>query len=132
MVRDAFQQSGGRARVEPFIDAREREMRAAGLLVSRAGATTLAEVAAVGRPAILIPLPTATDDHQRQNAERLRQAGAAEVIEQKDLSGSVLVDRLLALAADPVRRKAMAAAARGLARPDAAIRIVERIVELAG
>ena len=75
-------------------------MRAAGLLVSRAGATTLAEATAVGRPVVLIPLPTATDDHQRRNAEVLRQAGAAEVMNQKDLSGDLLVDRLLALAAE--------------------------------
>ena len=68
MVRAAFERHGVQGRVERFIDAMDREMKAAGLVVSRAGATTLAEMTAAGRPAILIPLPTATDDHQRQNA----------------------------------------------------------------
>src|SRR5688572_32235313 len=79
MVRAAFERHSVQGRVERFIDAMDREMKAAGLVVSRAGATTLAEVAAAGRPSILIPLPTATDDHQRQNARALEQAGAAEL-----------------------------------------------------
>ena len=120
MVREAFQRSGVQGRVERFIDAMDREVNDAGLIVARAGATTLAEITAAGRPSILIPLPTAADDHQRKNAEALQAAGAAEVIEQKNLTGSVLVDRILALAADKERRAAMSAAARRLARPDAA------------
>ena len=83
MVRAAFERHGVQGRVERFIDAMDREMKAAGLVVSRAGATTLAEVTAAGRPAILIPLPTATDDHQRHNARALEKAGAAELIEQE-------------------------------------------------
>jgi len=132
LVRAAFERHGVPARVEPFIDAMDREMKAAGLIVSRAGATTLAEVTAAGRPSILIPLPTATDDHQRRNAEALRDGGAAEVIDQCDLTGAVLADRLLALAADPAARAAMSAAARRLARPDAARQIVDRVIELTG
>ena len=93
-------------RVERFIDAMDREMKAAGLVVSRAGATTLAEVTAAGRPAILIPLPTATDDHQRQNARALESAGAAEVMEQRELTGERLADRILALAGDREKRRA--------------------------
>jgi UDP-N-acetylglucosamine--N-acetylmuramyl-(pentapeptide) pyrophosphoryl-undecaprenol N-acetylglucosamine transferase len=131
MVREACRGSGLDARVEPFFEAMDREMSAATMVVSRAGATTLAEIAAAGRPAILIPLPTATDDHQRVNAEVLRQAGAAEVIDQAVLTGPLLAERIAALAADAPRRAAMAAAARRLARPDAAGRIVDRIVELA-
>jgi UDP-N-acetylglucosamine--N-acetylmuramyl-(pentapeptide) pyrophosphoryl-undecaprenol N-acetylglucosamine transferase len=132
MVRDAFQRSGLHGRAERFIDAMDREVDAAGLIVSRAGATTLAEITAAGRPAILIPLPTATDHHQAKNAEALQTAGAAEVIEQKDLTGDLLARRILALAADPDRRMAMSAAARRLAKPDAADRIVDVVVRLAG
>jgi UDP-N-acetylglucosamine--N-acetylmuramyl-(pentapeptide) pyrophosphoryl-undecaprenol N-acetylglucosamine transferase len=108
-----------------------REMTAADLLVCRAGATTLAEIAAAGRAAILIPLPTATDDHQRRNADVLARAGAAEVIDQRDLTGRLLADRIVALAADTERRERMAAAVRGFARPDAADAIVDRLLALA-
>jgi UDP-N-acetylglucosamine--N-acetylmuramyl-(pentapeptide) pyrophosphoryl-undecaprenol N-acetylglucosamine transferase len=131
MVREAFQRSGVPGRVERFIDAMDREMRQAGLVVARAGATTLAELTAAGRPAILIPLPTATDDHQRKNAEALESAGAAEVIDQRELSGAVLADRIVALARDRERRKRMSTAARRLAKPDAADRIVDIVLRLA-
>jgi UDP-N-acetylglucosamine--N-acetylmuramyl-(pentapeptide) pyrophosphoryl-undecaprenol N-acetylglucosamine transferase len=131
LVREACRRSGLDARVEPFFEAMDREVSAAHMVVSRAGATTLAEITAAGRPAILIPLPTATDDHQRMNAEVLRQAGAAEVVDEAALTGSVLAERIVALADDPPRRAAMAAAARRLARPDAAGRIVDRVIELA-
>jgi UDP-N-acetylglucosamine--N-acetylmuramyl-(pentapeptide) pyrophosphoryl-undecaprenol N-acetylglucosamine transferase len=110
----------------------DREMSRADLLVCRAGATTLAELTAAGRPAILIPLPTATDDHQRKNADVLRRAGAVEVIDQRDLTRDVLAERILALAADPARRNEMAKAARQMAHPDAAARIVDRALLLAG
>jgi UDP-N-acetylglucosamine--N-acetylmuramyl-(pentapeptide) pyrophosphoryl-undecaprenol N-acetylglucosamine transferase len=132
MVREAFQRSGVEGRVERFIDAMYREVGQAGLIVSRAGATTLAEITAAGRPAILIPLPTATDDHQRKNAEALQAAGAAEVIEQDRLTGELLASRILALAADPVKRTSMSAAAKRLAKPDAADRIADVVVKLAG
>jgi UDP-N-acetylglucosamine--N-acetylmuramyl-(pentapeptide) pyrophosphoryl-undecaprenol N-acetylglucosamine transferase len=132
MVREACRRAGLRTRVEAFFEDMDREMSAADLLVCRAGATTLAELTVAGRPAILIPLPTATDDHQRRNAEELREAGAAEIIDQRDLTGPVLADRILALAADTARRGRMADAARRLARPEAAARIVDRAVSLAG
>jgi UDP-N-acetylglucosamine--N-acetylmuramyl-(pentapeptide) pyrophosphoryl-undecaprenol N-acetylglucosamine transferase len=130
MVREAFQRAGVQGRVERFIDAMDREVNDAGLIVARAGATTLAEITAAGRPSILIPLPTATDDHQRRNAEALQAAGAAEVIEQTTLTGELLVSRIRALAADKPRRAAMSAAARRLARPDAADRIVDVVLRL--
>lgn len=130
-VREAFGQHGVQGRVERFIDAMDREVSAAGLIIARAGATTLAEIAAAGRPAILIPLPTATDDHQRRNAGALQVAGAAEVIEQKDLTGELLASRILALAGNREKRIAMSAAARRFARPDAAERIVDAVIALA-
>ena len=132
VVRDAYQRAGLRARVEPFLYEMHREMKAADVLVCRAGATTLAEIAAAGRPAILVPLPTATDDHQRRNAEVLARAGAAEVIDQRELTGRLLAGRLLALAADRGQRERMAAAVGKMARPDAADVIVERALALTG
>jgi UDP-N-acetylglucosamine--N-acetylmuramyl-(pentapeptide) pyrophosphoryl-undecaprenol N-acetylglucosamine transferase len=132
LVRRAYRDAGVPARVEPFLFAMDREMKQADVIVSRAGATSIAELTAAGRAAILIPLPTATDDHQRKNAEILARAGAAELIEQKDLTGAVLAERLLALARDAGRRAAMAGAARAFARPDAARVIVDRALELAG
>jgi UDP-N-acetylglucosamine--N-acetylmuramyl-(pentapeptide) pyrophosphoryl-undecaprenol N-acetylglucosamine transferase len=109
----------------------DREMTGADLVVSRAGATTLAELTAAGRPSILIPLPTATDDHQRKNADALVRAGAAVMLEQKELTGDRLAVDVLALAGDPERRRRMAAVARALAKPDAARVIVDKLLELA-
>lgn len=131
LVRRAYREQRLPARVEPFLFDMDREMRNADVLVCRAGATTIAEVAAIGRPAILIPLPTAADNHQLRNAEVLVGAGAAELIEQKDLTGARLAERLLALAGDGDRRRAIAQAVRTFARPDAAKAIVDRGLELA-
>jgi UDP-N-acetylglucosamine--N-acetylmuramyl-(pentapeptide) pyrophosphoryl-undecaprenol N-acetylglucosamine transferase len=130
-VRDGYRSGGLDARVEPFLYEMDREMKAADLIVSRAGATTIAELTAAGKAAVLVPLPTAADDHQRKNAEVLARAGAAEMIEQKSLTGAHLAERILALLDDPGRRRAMADAARRLARPDAARVIVDRALELA-
>ncbi len=131
-VREAFARHSVAGRVERFIDAMDREMKDAGLVVSRAGATTLAEVTAAGRPSILIPLPTATDDHQRHNARALEAAGAAEVLDQSDLNGERLVTRILALAGDRDRRHRMSAAARRMAKPRAAEDIVDAVIDLSG
>ena len=130
-VRGGYQRAGLAAQIEPFLFAMAREMSRADVIVCRAGATTLAELTAVGRAAILVPLPTAADDHQRKNAEVLAGAGAAECLEERALTGSALVARLLALAGDPARRQAMADAARRFARPDAARVIVDRALALA-
>jgi UDP-N-acetylglucosamine--N-acetylmuramyl-(pentapeptide) pyrophosphoryl-undecaprenol N-acetylglucosamine transferase len=130
LVRRAYADAGLAARVEPFLYAMDREMKQADVIVSRAGSTSIAELTAVGRAAILIPLPTATDDHQTRNAEVLAKAGAGELLAQKDLTGPVLAGRILALARDPARRAALAASARRLARPDAAKVIVDRALQL--
>jgi UDP-N-acetylglucosamine--N-acetylmuramyl-(pentapeptide) pyrophosphoryl-undecaprenol N-acetylglucosamine transferase len=100
-------------------------------VVSRAGATTIAEITAAGRPAILIPLPTATDDHQRHNASALEKAGAAEVLEQRNLTGERLAERIVSLASDHAKRRQMSAAARRLAKPRAADDIVDATLALA-
>jgi UDP-N-acetylglucosamine--N-acetylmuramyl-(pentapeptide) pyrophosphoryl-undecaprenol N-acetylglucosamine transferase len=132
MVREAYAAAGLAARVEPFLYEMDREMRAADVIVCRAGATTLAELTAAGRAAILIPLPTATDDHQRKNADALVRQGAARMVDQKELTGARLAEELLTLARDGVARERMAAAARAMARPDAARVIVDKVLELAG
>jgi UDP-N-acetylglucosamine--N-acetylmuramyl-(pentapeptide) pyrophosphoryl-undecaprenol N-acetylglucosamine transferase len=130
MVRAACRQAGLAAEVEPFFFDMGRRLRQADLIVCRAGATTLAEITAAGRPAILIPLPTATDDHQRKNAEALASAGAARILPQSETTGPVLARQILALAADGEERRRMAAAAKSLGRPDAAKVIVDRALEL--
>jgi UDP-N-acetylglucosamine--N-acetylmuramyl-(pentapeptide) pyrophosphoryl-undecaprenol N-acetylglucosamine transferase len=131
VVRSAYRNAGLAARVEPFLFAMDREMKSADVIVCRAGATTIAELTAAGRAAILIPLPTAADDHQRKNAEVLATAGAAELIEQKNLSGALLADRILSLARETDRRRGIAAAAKRFARPNAAKVIVDKALELA-
>jgi UDP-N-acetylglucosamine--N-acetylmuramyl-(pentapeptide) pyrophosphoryl-undecaprenol N-acetylglucosamine transferase len=129
-VRDGYRHAGIEARVEPFLFAMDREMKNADLVVCRAGATTLAELTAAGVPAVLVPLPTAADDHQRKNAEVLVTGGAADMLEQKDLTGARLAERVERLIADRDRLQAMSAAARRFARPDAARAIVDRVFEL--
>lgn len=132
LVRAAYSEAGLRAEVQPFLYDMGRRLQAADLVVCRAGATTLAELAAAGRPAVLIPLPTATDDHQRKNAEAWGEVGAAEVLLQADATGARLALLIGTLAGDPGRRQRMSAAARALARPDAARLIVDRALALAG
>ena len=132
MVRDGYRRAGIASRVEPFLYAMAREMKRADLVICRAGATTLAELMAAGRASILVPLPTATDDHQRKNALALVSVGAARMIEQRDLSGDRLAADIIALAGDAVARQRIATAARAMARPQAAHLIVDRILQLAG
>jgi UDP-N-acetylglucosamine--N-acetylmuramyl-(pentapeptide) pyrophosphoryl-undecaprenol N-acetylglucosamine transferase len=130
MVRAAYRQAGLQADVEPFMFDMARRIAEAQVIVCRAGATTIAEVTAAGKASILIPLPTATDDHQRKNAEALAAAGAAEVLIQAEVTGTVLAQRVLDLASNDRRRERIAGAARALARPDAARVIVDRALEL--
>jgi UDP-N-acetylglucosamine--N-acetylmuramyl-(pentapeptide) pyrophosphoryl-undecaprenol N-acetylglucosamine transferase len=131
-VREGYRRAGLAARVEAFLYEMDREMTAADLVICRSGATTLSELAAAGRAAILVPLPTAADDHQRKNAEVVARSGAAVVIDERELTGARLAETVLAIAGDPVRRTAMASAIRQFARPDAAARIADKVWELAG
>ena len=87
---------------------------------------------AAGRPSILIPLPTATDDHQRKNAQALVGAGAARMLDQRELTGQRLAELVLALGRDAEARRRMSASAALMARPDAARVIVDKVLELAG
>ncbi len=131
MVRDGYRRAGLEARVEPFLFAMDREMKGADLVISRAGATTLAELTASGKASILVPLPTATDNHQRKNALALVNEGASRLVEQRDLSGGRLAAEIHALAGDVALRQRMGDAARRMARPDAARVIVDKVLALA-
>lgn len=131
LVGDSYQRAGIEARVEPFLYAMDREMTDADLVICRAGATTLAELAAAGKPAVLVPLPTAADDHQRKNAEATARAGAAVALEQKTLTGASLAAEVSRLLGDPGLTARMRAAAHALAKPDASRVIAERVIGLA-
>jgi UDP-N-acetylglucosamine--N-acetylmuramyl-(pentapeptide) pyrophosphoryl-undecaprenol N-acetylglucosamine transferase len=131
-VREGYRRAGVPARAESFLNPVAPEMAEADVVICRAGATTLAELAAIGRPAVLVPFPAATDDHQRRNAEVLQRAGAAELIDERELTADRLATTTAGLLSDAPRRVRMAEAMRRFARPDAAARIVDRLLELAG
>ena len=121
---------GWRPRIEPFLYEMHREMTNADVVICARARRRSRSWRRAADASILVPLPTAADDHQRRNAEAFASAGAAEVIDQRELNGSLLASRLIALAEDPARRDSMAAAARRFARPDAARVIVDRALAL--
>nr|HEX4315571.1 undecaprenyldiphospho-muramoylpentapeptide beta-N-acetylglucosaminyltransferase [Kofleriaceae bacterium] len=120
-----YRDAGVAADVHAFITDMASAYLAADLVVGRAGATTVAELAIAGKPAVFIPYPHAADNHQELNAREMAAAGAALSLRQRELTGSSLADALQPVVGDPARRAAMAAAMRALARPDAAARIVD-------
>jgi len=121
----------GRYRLLPFVgEALADIYAAASLVVGRAGAGTVNELCHLGLPTVLIPLPGARDDEQTANARLLVEAGAAVLLPDAELSAQQLAETVLGLLADPARLKAMGEQARTLARPDAAERLVELILEL--
>jgi UDP-N-acetylglucosamine--N-acetylmuramyl-(pentapeptide) pyrophosphoryl-undecaprenol N-acetylglucosamine transferase len=131
-VRARYEQLGLRATVTPFIDDMARAYASAALVIGRAGATSLAEICAVGRPSVLIPFPFAADDHQWHNARALEMRGAAVALREQGLSADLLGARLAELLDHPERRTAMAEAARKLGRPEAAAAIVDDLCEWLG
>lgn len=118
------------ADVRPFISDIFVEFGKSDLIICRAGATTCAEVSAAGKAAIMIPLPSAADDHQRKNAEALERNGAAQMILQSELSGEELAAKVKDLIEAPEKITEMEAAAKKLSRPDAASVTVDIIEEL--
>ncbi len=131
-ARQAYRQAGVEADVRPYLDDMVAAYQWADLVICRAGALTVAELAAVGVAAILVPFPHAVDDHQTRNAEFLSQAGAALLLPQQDLDAASLHAHLRQLAGDRARLLAMAEAARALGRPDAARRVAQLCLEVAG
>ncbi|MGF1465745.1 MAG: undecaprenyldiphospho-muramoylpentapeptide beta-N-acetylglucosaminyltransferase [Sandaracinaceae bacterium] len=124
-VEAGYREHGVPARVVPFVEDMARAYRDAVLVVARAGATTLAELCAIGRAAVLVPYPFAADDHQARNAEALAADGAAVAIPQRHLTAGRLTSAVRGLLDEPGRRRAMAEAARRHGRPDAAAAIVD-------
>ena len=116
--------------VRPFISDMFTEFGKADLVICRAGATTCAELSAAGKAAIMVPLPTAADDHQRKNAEALERAGAAKMIVQSELNGERLASEVRLLLESPEKITEMELAAKGLGREDAAEKTVDIIEEL--
>jgi len=121
----------GRVELRPFIDDMPAVLSKAGVCIARAGALTLAELAIMRRPAILIPLPTAADDHQTMNARAFERAGAAVLLPQVEASATRLADLVDEILRDPARRAAMAAAMGTLARADATRDIVAELTAIA-
>lgn len=118
--------------VVPFLDPMADAWAVADLCVARAGMMTLAELCAWGIPSVIIPLPSAAADHQSHNARAMASAGASLMLREEGLSAAMLGEALSALLGDRPRRLAMAAAARGRGRPDAAERIAEHVAALVG
>ena len=123
-IRETYRASGVEARVEPFLGDLATCYRNASLVVTRAGGATLSELAAVGCPAILVPLPAA-GDHQVANARAWEEAGCARSLPSGELTGQALAAAIVALAQDPAALRRMGEAARALHRPDAAKRIAD-------
>jgi len=130
MVRAAYEQAGIHATVAAFFTDMAEVYGKCDLLVSRAGATTLAELAILGKPAVLIPYPFAADDHQYRNACYYADSGGAVVLVERELTAGKLAETLVGLAGNPGRLAEMAEAMRALGRPDAAERIVESCLEI--
>jgi UDP-N-acetylglucosamine--N-acetylmuramyl-(pentapeptide) pyrophosphoryl-undecaprenol N-acetylglucosamine transferase len=120
------------ADVRAFIREMPEAFAAADLIVCRSGATTVAELTAAGRPALLVPFPAAAHDHQTFNARRLAEAGAAVVVPEAELSGGRLAAAVTELLGDPARLERMAHAAHEAARPGAAAHLADLCLELMG
>lgn len=129
-VRDAYVRAGIRAEVAPFFDDVPARMAQAQLVIARAGASTVAEITAIGRPAILVPFAAAAGDHQTANARPLVEAGAAIAIAEPDFTPARLTGAITQILADPECAAHMAAAARALGRPDAAARLHDLVKDL--
>jgi UDP-N-acetylglucosamine--N-acetylmuramyl-(pentapeptide) pyrophosphoryl-undecaprenol N-acetylglucosamine transferase len=111
--------------VTAFIHDVETFINKCDLLICRSGAITLAEITMLGKPSILVPLPTAAHNHQEQNARRLMDAGAAKMILQKDLTSDSLYNAMMELMQSPEKLKTMAATSLSMGRPDATKRVVD-------
>jgi UDP-N-acetylglucosamine--N-acetylmuramyl-(pentapeptide) pyrophosphoryl-undecaprenol N-acetylglucosamine transferase len=131
-VEAAYKAAGIRAHLATFFADLPEEMAKAHLVIGRAGASTVAELTVMGRPAILVPLPHAIDNDQLQNATRVAAAGGGWCIEQKDLSPERLADAIEALLQAPEALFAAATAAKQLGRPDAVAALADLVVELIG
>ena len=131
-VKTAYIKNGISCTVKSFFDDMAKQYHNADLVICRAGATTVAEVAVIGKGVIFIPYPFAADDHQVFNAGSLENAGAAEMILQKDITGRRLAERIEHYASNPGALKAMVSRAKSIGRPDAAEVIVDDCYRILG
>ena len=131
-VKTACAKHSARAEIHAFYEDMPSALARASLVISRAGASSLAELAAARVPAILIPLPNAVDDHQRANARAAEQSGGVIVLEQDEIKPDDLAKLVRGLMDDPVRLNNMAKAIRVLDAPDSARHIAGRILERLG
>jgi len=120
----------GNNTIKPYIHEMHLALAAADLVICRAGAATLAEITAVGKPAVLIPYPYASGNHQELNAISLKKSGAAVVIKDSYLAGKILAEQVDSLLADPIRLKEMSQASKRLGHPEALEKILECIVSI--
>lgn len=131
-VRAAYERCGRAPwRLDPFLEAMAEAYAWADLVLARAGALTIAELAVMGRPALLVPLPHAIDDHQAANARHLERVGAARLLPQEELTAEQLARILRELAARPDALATMAEASRNFARPEATAILADMVEALA-
>src|SRR5262249_2954364 len=131
-VQAAYERTAASSAVQAFINDMPGVFARADLILCRSGASTVAEIAAAGKPAVFVPFPLAADDHQRVNAQALEKVGAAVVVEETRLDHVWLVDTLAALLQDQDRLARMAGAAKVLSHPDAAARIAAIAARVSG
>jgi UDP-N-acetylglucosamine--N-acetylmuramyl-(pentapeptide) pyrophosphoryl-undecaprenol N-acetylglucosamine transferase len=126
-----FRESGVEGEIAPFFDDMPRVFAQADLVVCRSGMGAVSELAAAGKPSILVPLPGASDQHQLRNAEALAEAGAAVLVTDAEMTGERLVREVRRLAEEPELLETMGRVARAFAKPDAARRAAETLAGLA-
>jgi UDP-N-acetylglucosamine--N-acetylmuramyl-(pentapeptide) pyrophosphoryl-undecaprenol N-acetylglucosamine transferase len=131
-VRNAYARMGVAAEVEPFFQDLPRRMAQSHLVISRSGASTVAELAAIGRPSVLVPFPSALDRDQHANATMLERSHGAILFEQARFTPKKLAAEVARLAADPTELPAMAAAARASGTLDAAERLADLVMKVGG
>ena len=131
MVKRAYDNSGLKAEVRSFLPRIYEELALADLILSRAGAGTVAELTVAGKAAILVPFPGAADDHQTKNARALEAFGAAKTIPESELTPRRLVEEIRHFMNHPEELERMEEAARNLGKPDAAAKIADLIENLA-
>jgi UDP-N-acetylglucosamine--N-acetylmuramyl-(pentapeptide) pyrophosphoryl-undecaprenol N-acetylglucosamine transferase len=130
----AYRDSGAdpsRWEVSAFLDDMAKRFESADLVLARSGASTVAELAAAGKPAVLVPFPQATDDHQRKNAEVMVAGGAGRMLIEAEMDENILRDTLISLLSDSEELSRMGVSAKALAKPDAATDIASMVASLA-
>jgi UDP-N-acetylglucosamine--N-acetylmuramyl-(pentapeptide) pyrophosphoryl-undecaprenol N-acetylglucosamine transferase len=129
-VKEGYERLGVRAEIAPFLYDMPTILRTADLVVARAGAMTIAELTACGKPAILVPLPTAIYDHQMKNAQAMEEGGGAVVLPQAELTGLRLSELIVCLLSNPERLRGMGVRSRAMRRIDAGEAIVRECYRL--